>query len=74
MGARAALAFLRGYKVVLSPLFYGSCRFAPSCSDYMGEAIREHGLLPGGFLGLRRLLRCHPFGGHGYDPVPPRRA
>jgi putative membrane protein insertion efficiency factor len=73
MAARAALMFLRGYKLAVSPLFYGSCRFAPSCSDYMAGAIREHGAVRGGYLGVRRLLRCHPFGGHGYDPVPPRR-
>lgn len=73
LAARAALMLLRGYKFAVSPLFYGSCRFAPSCSEYMAGAIREHGLLAGGLLGARRLLRCHPFGGHGYDPVPPRR-
>jgi putative membrane protein insertion efficiency factor len=71
---RAALVVLRAYKLGLSPLFTGSCRFTPSCSDYMAEAIREHGLLRGTGMGLRRLLRCHPFGGHGYDPVPTRRA
>ena len=72
--ARAALLVLRGYKLVLSPLFYGSCRFSPSCSEYMAGAIEQHGVLAGGVLGVRRLLRCHPFGGQGYDPVPPRRA
>lgn len=69
---RGALRLLRIYKLVLSPLFTGSCRFAPSCSDYMAEAIRVHGLARGSWLGTRRLLRCHPFGGHGFDPVPPR--
>jgi putative membrane protein insertion efficiency factor len=73
MAARAALLILKGYKFALSPLFYGWCRYHPSCSEYMAYAIREHGVVSGGFLGLRRLLRCHPFGGHGYDPVPPRR-
>ena len=68
-----ALASLRAYKIVLSPLFTGSCRFSPSCSDYMAEALRTHGLLTGVWLGIRRLARCHPFGGHGLDPVPPRR-
>ena len=71
--ARAALLVLRGYKLLLSPLFAGSCRFTPSCSTYMGDAIREHGALRGLGLGTRRLLRCHPFGGHGFDPVPPSR-
>jgi putative membrane protein insertion efficiency factor len=70
---RGALALLRAYKVLLSPLFAGACRFAPSCSDYMADALREHGLAAGAWLGLKRLARCHPFGGHGYDPVPPKR-
>ena len=70
----AVLAVLRAYKLILSPLFAGSCRFTPSCSDYMAEAIRTHGLWSGVWLGLRRLARCRPFGGHGLDPVPSRRA
>ena len=73
IAARAALIILRGYKLVLSPLFTGSCRFTPSCSTYMADAIREHGALRGVGSVLRRLLRCHPFGRHGFDPVPPRR-
>jgi putative membrane protein insertion efficiency factor len=65
---------LRAYKLALSPLFFGCCRFTPSCSDYMAGAIRVHGIFRGTSLGVRRLLRCHPFGGHGFDPVPSRRA
>ena len=65
-----ALALIRLYKVTLSPLFAGSCRYTPGCADYMSEAILRHGLLRGGWLGLRRLGRCHPFGGYGVDPVP----
>jgi putative membrane protein insertion efficiency factor len=72
--ATAALALLRAYKLILSPLFTGSCRFMPSCSDYMAEAIRTHGPWRGIWLGARRLARCRPFGGHGLDPVPTRRA
>ena len=72
-GAGAALLLLRAYKVAVSPLFAGACRYLPSCSDYAAEAIRTHGLLRGGALAARRLGRCHPFGGAGYDPVPPRR-
>jgi len=64
---------LRAYKVALSPLFAGSCRYLPSCSDYAAEAIRTHGLFRGALLTGRRLGRCHPFGGSGHDPVPPRR-
>jgi putative membrane protein insertion efficiency factor len=64
------LVLLRAYKLLLSPLFTGSCRFYPSCSDYMAEAVRIHGPWRGVWLGCRRLLRCRPLGGHGVDPVP----
>jgi putative membrane protein insertion efficiency factor len=72
LAAAALLGLLRAYKLLISPLFAGSCRFHPSCSDYMGEAIQRFGAMRGTWLGLRRLMRCLPFGGHGYDPVPPR--
>ena len=64
------LAFVRGYQVLLSPIVGGACRFEPSCSRYMTEAIERHGAGRGAWLGIRRLARCHPFGSHGYDPVP----
>ena len=67
---RIALGFIRVYKIVLSPLFAGSCRYVPGCADYMTESITRFGFLRGGWLGTRRLCRCHPFGGHGHDPVP----
>ena len=70
MPARALLGVLRLYKALLSPLFAGSCRYLPSCSDYMAEAIERHGPVSGVWLGLRRLSRCHPWGGSGLDPVP----
>jgi len=70
--AALVLSLLRVYKILLSPLFTGSCRFQPSCSDYMAEAVRTHGAVRGVLKGLRRLARCHPFGGHGIDPVPNR--
>ncbi len=68
--ARALLAALRAYKAVVSPLFAGSCRHLPSCSDYMAEAVRIHGARSGFWLGVKRLARCHPLGSSGYDPVP----
>ena len=67
---RGALALLRGYKILLSPLFAGSCRFLPSCSDYAAEAVTRFGVLRGCLLATRRLARCHPLGPHGLDPVP----
>ena len=70
---RAAVGLLRLYKILLSPLFAGSCRFVPSCSDYAREAIVEFGVIKGAWLAARRLGRCHPFGSSGFDPVPPRR-
>jgi putative membrane protein insertion efficiency factor len=63
---------LRAYKLVVSPLLGHNCRFLPSCSDYAIEAIGTHGPLPGSWLAAKRLCRCHPWGGDGYDPVPPR--
>jgi uncharacterized protein len=71
-GQRLALGLLRGYKVALSPLFAGSCRFVPSCSEYASEAVTKFGVLRGGWLAARRLARCHPLGPYGLDPVPDR--
>jgi putative membrane protein insertion efficiency factor len=67
---RAVLGLLRTYKLLFSPLFAGSCRYLPSCSDYAAEAVQVHGAARGAVLAARRLARCHPFGGHGVDPVP----
>jgi putative membrane protein insertion efficiency factor len=61
---------VRAYQVTLGPLVGGHCRFEPSCSRYAIEAYRVHGPLRGTWLTARRVLRCHPLGGHGYDPVP----
>jgi putative membrane protein insertion efficiency factor len=71
-GQRLMLALLSIYKVVLSQMFAGSCRFVPSCSEYAREAVRTHGALKGAWLAARRLARCHPAGSFGVDPVPPR--
>lgn len=61
---------LRGYRLLVSPILGPSCRYLPSCSEYALEAIERHGPLWGGWLALKRILRCHPWGGSGYDPVP----
>ena len=70
---RGALALLRLYKLLFSPLFAGSCRFLPSCSEYAAEAIRRHGVLRGTWLAAVRLARCHPVAAAGADPVPGHR-
>jgi putative membrane protein insertion efficiency factor len=61
---------LRLYKLALSPLLPSACGFVPTCSEYMHEAVERYGAAKGVWLGLRRLLRCHPFHAGGYDPVP----
>lgn len=69
--ARALLLAIEAYRLTLSPLFFeGACRFEPSCSRYASVAIGRHGARRGIALALRRLLRCHPLGSSGYDPVP----
>jgi putative membrane protein insertion efficiency factor len=69
---RLLLTAITAYKGLLSPLFAGSCRYVPSCSEYARLAVIEHGALKGSWLAVRRLSRCHPAGAHGFDPVPPR--
>lgn len=66
------LSLIGLYQRFLSPLLGQNCRFLPTCSAYAAEAIDTHGPVKGGWLAIRRIARCHPFGGHGYDPVPPR--
>lgn len=68
--ARILLSVIRLYRRVISPALPASCRFRPTCSAYAEEAVRRYGAGRGGWLALRRILRCHPFGGSGYDPVP----
>ena len=67
---RMAISVIRLYQLAVSPWFGTACRFTPGCSNYMQEAIRQHGVLRGIWLGARRIARCHPWGGSGYDPVP----
>jgi putative membrane protein insertion efficiency factor len=66
----AILGLIRFYQMAVSPHFPPSCRFMPTCSAYAHEAISCHGVIRGGWLFLRRFAKCHPFGSHGYDPVP----
>lgn len=65
-----ARGVLRGYKLILSPLLGPRCRYLPTCSEYAEEALAKHGVAKGSWLSIRRLGRCHPWGGSGYDPVP----
>lgn len=67
---RAAALLIRGYQRFISPVLPASCRFYPSCSQYTLEAVTRYGLIRGGWLGLRRLVRCHPFNPGGHDPLP----
>ncbi|MQY52409.1 membrane protein insertion efficiency factor YidD [Rhodocyclus tenuis] len=64
------VALIRIYQYAISPLLGQRCRFFPSCSEYTVEAVQRHGALKGGYLGMRRLARCHPWSPGGYDPVP----
>lgn len=68
--AMVAILLIKFYQRVISPYLMPSCRYTPSCSEYGVEAFRKHGFFKGGFLTLKRILSCHPWGGHGYDPVP----
>jgi putative membrane protein insertion efficiency factor len=63
-------AIIRFYQIAISPLLPPSCNFTPTCSQYSLEAIKKHGPFKGFYLALRRILKCHPWGGHGHDPVP----
>lgn len=68
--SRLLIAPIRFYQRAISPLTPPACRFTPTCSQYMVEAIQKHGPFKGLYLGTRRILRCNPWGGSGYDPVP----
>lgn len=65
-------ALIKGYQWFVSPVLPGSCRYYPTCSSYALEALSTHGALKGGWLGLKRIVRCHPWNDGGYDPVPPK--
>ncbi len=70
MGRACGVAVIRFYQRCVSPYMPRSCRFFPSCSEYAAQAVAQYGLVRGGWLAVRRLLRCHPFHPGGYDPVP----
>ncbi|MBD2090277.1 membrane protein insertion efficiency factor YidD [Microcoleus sp. FACHB-1515] len=65
------LSLIRAYRLLISPLLMPACRFQPTCSQYAIEAIERFGAWRGGWMAMRRILRCHPFHPGGYDPVPP---
>ena len=69
---KVVILVLKVYKVAISPLLPSCCRYYPSCSQYMMDAVQHYGVWRGVWLGLKRLGRCHPFHEGGYDPVPPR--
>lgn len=58
------------YQILISPLFPSSCRYTPTCSQYSLETLKKYGLFRGGWLGIKRISKCHPWGGSGHDPVP----
>jgi putative membrane protein insertion efficiency factor len=64
------IVLIKLYQYLLSPMLGASCRYTPTCSQYGIEAIKKHGAFKGGWLTLKRIGRCHPWGGHGHDPVP----
>lgn len=66
------IILIRLYQYCISPILPNVCRYKPSCSEYFILALQTHGVIKGSLLGIKRLLRCHPWGGSGYDPVPPK--
>lgn len=68
--SKILILLIRFYQGAISPLFPPVCRFTPTCSQYAVEALRKHGAAKGTWLALKRIARCHPWGGSGYDPVP----
>jgi len=65
-----AVYIIKFYKLFISPLLPASCRYYPTCSEYAVQAINKFGIIRGGYLAIRRIVSCNPFGGSGYDPVP----
>ena len=67
------LLLIRGYQLIISPLLGYNCRFMPTCSEYAMESLRSHGLIKGSYLTIKRIGKCHPWGSHGYDPIPTKK-
>ena len=67
------LILIRGYQLIISPLLGSNCRFMPTCSEYAMESLRSHGIIKGIYLTVKRIGKCHPWGGHGYDPIPTKK-
>ncbi len=67
---RLVIKLIKGYQYLVSPLSVPTCRFTPSCSQYASEVINKHGVIVGGLLSIKRILRCNPFNPGGYDPAP----
>lgn len=67
------LILIRGYQLIISPLLGSNCRFIPTCSEYAIESLRSYGLIKGCYLTIKRIGKCHPWGGHGYDPIPTKK-
>ena len=64
------LIIIKVYQLIISPILRSNCRFLPTCSEYAIESLKSHGLIKGIILTIKRIARCHPWGGHGYDPIP----
>jgi uncharacterized protein len=70
MFKKVAIMLVKFYQVSIRPMLPNACRYTPSCSEYAVTALDKHGFFKGGWLACKRILRCNPFGGQGYDPVP----
>ena len=67
------IILIRGYQLLISPLLGSNCRFMPTCSEYAIESFKSYGLIKGFFLTIKRIGKCHPWGSHGYDPIPTKK-
>ena len=67
------IILIRGYQLIVSPLLGSNCRFMPTCSEYAIESFKSYGLIKGFFLTIKRIGKCHPWGSHGYDPIPTKK-